>query len=299
MSSRTEIESLIFLLDDPDPFVKKSVVDRFLDLGEQVIPILDEYRVGSKDSIRNDAINEIMLAITFENLEQEFINYVDGGVRNLTDLEDGVFLLARFNSPTIRIRYYQGKLDLMADSIRDEIRFAVDPINQMRILTHYIFYDEDFRGAKEAYFNPENSFLNSVIDRKTGIPISLAMVALFVARRLDLPFHGVNMPLHFMLKYQNETEQVFIDPYHRGRIVSMNQCAYFLKMNGIKPEGSYFENASASDMLARNLKNLIYSYEKKEDKDRARCLKRLLKYLEIVYGDSTGTPSDTDSPFET
>ncbi|HKJ34781.1 MAG TPA: transglutaminase family protein, partial [Balneolales bacterium] len=92
-------------------------------------------------------------------------------------------------------------------------------------------------------------------------------------------------------------EQVFIDPFHRGKVVSMNQCAYFLKMNGVKPESYYFKNAEIADVMARSIRNLIYSYEKKDDTLRASNLKKLLHYIDLSYGDSTDA-SDMDESFD-
>ena len=297
MTSKSEIKSLIYLLDDPDPFVNQKVTDRLLDLGEQVVPLLDEYRSISKDEHREDAINNIIHSITFSSLEEEFMNLVDNGIDTLADLEKGIFLIARFGDPTFRERPYREKLNHIADEISDEIRFTIDPLEQMRQLIQYVFYDENFHGVEDDYFDPDNSYINKVIDRKQGIPISLALIVLFVAERLDLPFYGVNMPMHFLLKFRNETEQVFIDPFHRGKIVSMNQCAYFLKMNGVKPESYYFKSAEIADIMARSIRNLIYSYEKKDDKLRAENLKKLLHYIDLSYGDSTDA-SDMDESFD-
>lgn len=297
MSSNTEIKSLIYLLDDPDPFINQKVTDRLLDLGEQAVPLLDEYRSNSKDEQREDAINDIIHSITFSSLEEEFMNIVDNGLDTVRDLEKGVFLIARFGNPTFRELPYREKLDQMADDIADEIRFTIDPVEQMRIVIQHIFYDENFHGVEDDYFDPDNSYVNRVMDRKKGIPISLALLVLFIADRLDLPFYGVNMPMHFLVKFRNDTEQIFIDPFHRGKIVSMNQCAYFLKMNGVKPENHYFDNAKIPDVMARNIRNLIYSYEKKEDNLRARNLKKLLHYISLSYGDSTDA-SDMNESFD-
>ncbi|HKI44042.1 MAG TPA: transglutaminase family protein [Balneolales bacterium] len=296
MSKNSEIESLIFLLDDPDPFVKESVYNRLMDLGDQAIPLLDEYRVNSRDRIRKDAIEKVLHAITFRELEEEFMNLVDDGIDNLLDLEEATFLLARFDNPTLRVEPYQQKLDHLAGTIRSDIIYTYDSLDRMRILLHFVFYEEDFRGAETDYFHPHHSYIHKVIDRRTGIPLSLSFIVLFLSRRLDLRFYGVNLPMHFILKYENESEQIFLDPFHRGKIVSMNQCANFLRMNGIKPDTSYFQNASAPDMLARHIRNLIYSYEKRKDNVRASNLNKLLSYVELNYGKASPSDNDSEKP---
>jgi regulator of sirC expression with transglutaminase-like and TPR domain len=297
MKSKAEIESLIYLLEDPDPFVNKTVVNRLLKLGEQAVPLLDEYRIQSQDERQENAIINVIHNITFSELEEEFMNYVDNGINTVSDLEKGVFMIARFGDSTFRELPYRERLDKMADDIATDIKFTVDPVEQMRLLIQYVFYDENFHGVENDYFDPNNSYINRVIDRKTGIPITLALIVLFLADRLDLPFHGVNMPMHFLLKFQNETEQIFVDPFHRGKVVSMNQCSYFLKMNGVKPESYYFQNAPMPDILARSIRNLIYSYEKRDDTMRAEDLRKLLHYIDLTYGDSDDA-SDMDESFE-
>ncbi len=284
MSKQSEIESLIYLLEDPDPLVKESVYNRFMDLGDQAVSLLDEYRVNSHDHERNDAIEEVLHAITFSELEQEFMNYVDEGIDNRLDLEEGALLLARFENPTLRTALYRQKLDRMAETIHPDIIYTYDSLERMKILIHFIFYEEDFRGAEDDYFHPHHSYLHKVLDRRAGIPLTLSFVVLFLARRLQLPFYGVNLPMHFILKYENESEQVYLDPFRRGKIVSMNQCANFLRMNGIKPDAAYFQNANPADILTRHIRNLIYSYEKQENRRRVENLHKLLAYLELTYG---------------
>lgn len=296
MSKNTEIQSLIYLLDDPDPFVKETVYNRLMDLGDQAVPLLDEYRVNSHDRIRKDAIEELLHAITFRELEEEFMNLVDGGIDNTKDLEEGVFLLARFENPTLRVEPYQQKLDRLADTIRPDIIYTYDSLDRMRILLHFVFYEEDFRGAENDYFHPYHSYIHRVIDRRTGIPLSLSLIVLFLSARLDLHFYGVNLPMHFILKYEHESEQIFLDPFHRGKIVSMNQCANFLRVNGIKPVTSYFQNAQPADMLSRHIRNLIYSYEKRKDAVRAMNLNKLLTYIELNYGKASSSDNDSEKP---
>ncbi|HKJ31524.1 MAG TPA: transglutaminase family protein, partial [Balneolales bacterium] len=162
MASKTEIESLIYLLDDPDPFINQKVTDRLLVLGEQAVPLLDEYRSVSKDENRESAINNIIHSITFSSLEEEFMNLVDDGIDTVADLEKGIFLIARFGDPTFRALPYREKLDRMAEEIANEIRFTIDPLEQMRQLIQYVFYDENYHGVEDDYFDPSNSYINKV-----------------------------------------------------------------------------------------------------------------------------------------
>ncbi len=150
----------------------------------------------------------------------------------------------------------------------------------------FVFEDLGFSGSTVDYYNPDNCYMNRVMDRRQGLPISLAMVVLFLARRLDMPFYGINMPIHFMLKFKGDKEEVLIDPFDSGKVVSYNQCYFFLKQNGVEPKSKHFEIASESDILARCIRNLIQSYAKLNAEHKVESLKKLLNTVEMVSGQS-------------
>ncbi len=148
-----------------------------------------------------------------------------------------------------------------------------------------MFEELEFSGSTNDYYNPHNSYMNRVIDRREGLPISLALIVLFIARRLDLPFYGINMPIHFMMKYKTANEEILIDPFDHGKVVTYDQCYYFLKQNGVEPRTAHFQNSSEEDILARCIRNLIKSYEKRDKLDTAEGLKKLLNTVEIMVGE--------------
>ncbi|WP_026166633.1 transglutaminase-like domain-containing protein [Gracilimonas tropica] len=229
MTSKNEIESLLFLMDDPDPFVQQSVENRLQELGENAIPLLDEYRteVNSKDA--RERVSDVIHKLTFETLESDFIEVLEGGLKTRKSLEEAVFTLARFGDPTLRISEYQKKLDRFAQMIEPQIKYRLDEKRKMKRMLKFIFEDLNFRGDTDTYHAPKNCFLNKVIDNRQGLPISLSLIVMFVARRLEMPFFGINMPIHFMLNYVGDKEELLIDPYDDGAIVTYDQCYFFLK----------------------------------------------------------------------
>lgn len=280
---RSEIESLIYLLDDPDLYIRQSVYERFMELGERCIPLLDEYQAGIRDRDQKEEILKIIRKIAFSGLEQEFVTFLENGVDDIRDLEKGMFILARLDNPTLRADAYIRRLDRMANRIRNDVHYAKSKRAQLQILLDYMFREEQFKGDSEDYFNPENSFLNRVMDRKTGIPISLAMVTIFVAHRLGMPLYGINMPMHFLMRFEGDEEVVFVDPFNGGQLVTMEQCMYFLKKSGIAPVKVHFEPTSSVEMLMRVLRNLINSFQKANDMPRTSELKVLLGLVETMY----------------
>lgn len=281
MVSKSEIQSLLVLMDDPDPFVQQSVNKRFVELGENVVPLLDEYRVDLKQGEEKARVNELIHTLTFEGLQTDFADALENGIKNRKDLESIVFMLSRFARPTIDTKHYKKKLDHFAEMVAPSVRYKLDERKKAKKLFKFVFEDLSFSGDQQDYHNPENCFLDSVIDRRKGLPISLSMIAMFIARRLDLPVFGVNMPIHFMLTYIGEREEFLVDPFDNGAVVSYDQCYFFLKKNNIDPKPEYFQMASDLDILMRTIRNLIQSYERKEQLEKVEDLKRLLYSVEL------------------
>ena len=280
MSIRSEIESLMFLMEDPDPFVQEQVQLRFQELGDQAVPLLDQIRVESKDKDEKKRIKDVLHQLTFETLKEEFAELLSEGIQNRSQLEKAVLLLARFGNPTLRTSEYVKTLDHFADMIRPSLRYKRNERDKMQILMKFIFEDLNFKGDNKNYHDPANGFLDQVIDRRKGLPIALSLVAMFIARRLQLPVFGVNMPIHFMLTFVGAEEEQLIDPYDQGAEVSYDQCYFFLKKNNVTPRPEHFKMAADIDILTRCIRNLMHSYERSEDAHRVEDLKNLLALVE-------------------
>lgn len=156
----------------------------------------------------------------------------------------------------------------------DRLAAAVDagpehsPAANIAALNDLLFEREKFAGNEREYDDPRNSYLNDVLERKLGIPITLSLVYLEVARRRGIPLAGVSFPGHFLVKYETGTGEMIIDPYHRGAILSPADCAQLLQAQfGAGPEVQprYFDAASPKQILARMLNNLKGSYSRRKN----------------------------------
>lgn len=281
-SSISEIESLIYLLDDPDPTVQSGVRNRFKELGENAVPLLDQYRSESVKDSERKSINEVLYFITIESLFEDFSELVAFGIKSRADLEDALLMLARFGNPTLRTSEYRKKLDKLSSDIGHKVAGTPSITEKMQIILHYVFRELRFRGDADKYHNLDNAFLDRVIDRRKGLPIMLSMIVVFIAQRLGLPFYGVNMPIHFMLMYETHNQQILIDPFDGGTIVTYNQCFYFLKKNGIDPRPEHLIKADYKDVLLRTLRNLVNSYAKLNDERKVADLQKLIHIIDIT-----------------
>lgn len=281
MTTKSEIESLIYLLEDPDPEVQTGVQRRFSELGEQAVPLLDQYRSESINDSERETINNIIYNITIGSLYEEFSLLSEQGIDNPRQLERAILLLCRFGNPTMRTEDYVRKLDQIARQISSDIAYTPSVQEKMQILLQFIFRELRFRGDSKDYHNPENAFMDRVIERRKGLPIMLSLLVIFIGRRLSLPFYGVNMPIHFMLMYETQNREILIDPFDGGTIVSYDQCYYFLKKNGIEPRPEHLQKSSELDILSRCVRNLIHSYTKSNQTKKVDDLRELLQMIEL------------------
>ncbi len=271
----------MYLLDDPDEFVRSSVLQRFESMTQHQIPLLDEFRAKTKDATAKKMLDETILKLTFPSVEQEFLNLIESGVSSLEELESAIILLIRIQNPTIREELYVRKLNYIASEIQAEISYTLQPIKQMELLIYHVFHTHGFKAPENGTFLPQNVQLNGVMDEKQGIPLTLSLVVLFLARRLELSFSGVNMPIHFLMRYDFDAQVVYLDPYNGGRPVSLEECLNFLKKNNIRPEQDYFNKSTPLQMLLRTLRNLYNAYQIADDPMRQNMIEILITHLEL------------------
>jgi hypothetical protein len=143
-----EIESLIYLLDDPDPEVQSGVRERFRELGENAVPLLDQYRSGSMKTSEREAINDLIYSITVDHLFEDYSQLISNGIYSMTDLENALLNLSRLGNPTLRTDEIRKKLDKMASAIGSKITYTPSMPEKMQIMLQYVFRELRFRGMQ-------------------------------------------------------------------------------------------------------------------------------------------------------
>src|SRR5215216_5485259 len=154
-----------------------------------------------------------------------------------TGIAAAALVIARIEYPRLESAPYLTRLDQMGDAARSAIERHAQgtgdssPRAIVRILNEYLFEELQFAGSQmDKYEDPRNSCLNQVIDRRTGIPITLAVVYMEVARRAGVQLHGVNFPGHFLVRYpESRAKGLIIDPFHGGAVLSEHQCRVLLQ----------------------------------------------------------------------
>jgi regulator of sirC expression with transglutaminase-like and TPR domain len=146
------------------------------------------------------------------------------------------------------------------------------PDRQIAAVNAVLFGEEGFRGNGVNYYDPRNSYLNEVLDRRLGIPITLSVVYVAVGRRAGLPLSGVGFPAHFLVAYEAEP-RLLVDPFNCGRLLSVDDCQRLLHESfgsSRRLEPAYLAAASARQILERLVTNLRVAYERAADFPRAK-----------------------------
>ncbi len=136
------------------------------------------------------------------------------------DLAEAALIIASDEYPQLNVASYLARLAEMADYIRPRLPSDQDPRGCVEVLNRYLFVELGFSGNQENYHDPRNSYLNEVIERRVGLPITLSLLYIALAARLGLPVYGVGLPGHFIVKWQDEKTQILIDPFDRGQILN-------------------------------------------------------------------------------
>jgi len=180
------------------------------------------------------------------------------------DLAGAALALARIEYPDLDPGLYQQRLASLAAKVKRSLRPTTSTPEVLATLNRVLFQEEGLRGNRDDYYDPRNSFLNDVLDRKLGIPISLSVVYMEVARRIGFPLAGTAMPGHFLLKhYDVLSGEIIIDPFNRGLLLTLGDCHTRLKeiyrdQLEFKPE--FLSPVTRREILTRMLNNLRQIY---------------------------------------
>ncbi len=202
------------------------------------------------------------------------------------ELDRAALLIAAEEYPCLDVQRYLDKIDSFSEMARSRDDLDADPLLRIRILADLLSGELGFRGNVENYFDARNSFLNDVIDRRSGIPITLSVLYIEVARRIGLRLFGVGMPGHFIIKFSDDQGEILIDPFNGGRLLSEENCRELIReMFGAKMEfhPAFIYSVTKKQILSRMLQNLkgIYTQAGDHHKTLATIERSLLIHSEI------------------
>ncbi len=209
------------------------------------------------------------------------------------DLAQAALLIAQSEYPHLAIAPSLAHLDALAQRVRGVLALPEPdalphPTNDTEVfavidaMNKVLFDEEHFHGNKEDYYNPENSFLNKVLENHTGIPITLSLLYMEIGRRVGIQIDGIGLPFHFVVRCSLSQENIYIDPYEGGLLMSEQGCRdriHRITQRRMKIHSHLFEPVTHRQLLARILNNLKRIYIDKEDYERTLTISDLIVLL--------------------
>ncbi len=217
---------------------------------------------------------------------QNFISEINQPEAKI-DLGKAAFYIAQEEYPQLDVEEYLNALDTMAEDIKERLPEPPYPLKIIQTVNQYLYDDLGFQGNTENYYDPGNSYLNQVIEKRTGIPITLSLVYLEIAKRLDFPMVGIGMPGHFLIRPEFEDTGIFVDAFHQGEVLFAQDCEARLAeiyQRPVQMRSEFLEAVTARQFLARMLTNLkqIYLQRREFSKSLATVERIILLYPDNI-----------------
>ena len=276
-------EALLTLLDDTSPAVHRALLEEFAAHSSESEPFLREVAAGKHRALAWHA-RRYLEELKFSDTVAEFrtcIRYLN------YELETGSLMLARTVRPDLDSGHCCEQVDTIAARCRELIVEPSSAREKCRVLNRVLFHDCGFHGNVEQYTDPLNSYLDQVLHRRKGIPISLSIVYLLVAQRVGLELEPVGLPGHFMVGCFLDAEPFFIDAFDGGIFRSADEILGLLRSHELDPSPLDLAPTPIREVLCRSCRNLVQHYTAVGDEKQARLFAGFVSEFESTYERNT------------
>jgi len=276
-----ELEALMSLLEDPDTQVYDTVSNRLIELGEDVVnPLERRWELTLKPELQGK-IENVIKQIQSNTLRRGMDSWRSTGGN---DLLYGAFLVAKFQYPELSFDPFNQQLEKIKRDIWLELNNELTALEKVKVINYFMYEIHKFDKSLKKAHSPQLYLVNHVMDTSKGSPVLLGLIYTELARRLNLPIYGVNLPRNFVLCYYDPDFQddpngilFYINPSDSGAVLGLKELKYFLGQVKIEEKESFFTPCSNVDIIERLIVNLQYAYEKSGQPEKAAELKRLLR----------------------
>ncbi|MGB7769322.1 MAG: transglutaminase-like domain-containing protein [Verrucomicrobiia bacterium] len=269
--------ALLNLLGDENAEVYQAVRGQIMAEGGGACEWLRPH-VLSDDPLLRRRVQEILRHMDRQTGDNRFLTFCLNHGEEF-DLESASWLLAQTQFPEINVEAYQALLDGYANALRERTDRHGRAGAVLGKINDYIFDELGFKGNEQHYYEPDNSYLNRVLDRRTGNPITLCLFYMLLARRLRLPITGIGLPGHFICRHQSASGEIYVDVFNRGRLLTKADCVHYLVRGNYDLREEYLAPVSPRRILLRICSNLHQIYLELGLQDDATRVQRYLVAL--------------------
>ena len=282
-----KLKALISLLDDPDSEILNVVSDSLMKQGLNAIPELEKAWENTLDESLQNRLGDVIQSIQLNHARNNLVNWQKTGAEYVLE---GAFYVAQYQFPDINMADLEREIENIRKDVWLEINNNLTALEKVRILNYIIFDIYKYSKNITDIYSPQNSYINQVVNTKKGNPVSLSIIYLSVANRLDLPIYGINLPKNSILAYKddykpydsnNENDDIlfYINPFENGAVLGKREIEYYISNQMLKQEETYYTPCSNIEIIIQLINNLVLAYERLSLQDKAEKYKELLETL--------------------
>ena len=286
---------MVSLLDDPDPEIYRRVQQDLDALGVHAVAQLEELWIQTEEVKERRSLEMVIHRLRWNDIQCHLTAWLEG---DRSDLLSALCIIARYQYPNLDEQAVRQTLQALRIEVWMGLNEQMTALEQVRHLNFVLFRVHKFRGNTDEYLNPNNNFINKVLETRKGNPLMIGLVYMLIAQKLDLPIFGVNLPQHFVLAYleqgsysgQNKSEDFqqesyrrplfYINAFNMGSVFGKRDVDQFLKMVQVEPKDQFYRACTNTEILLRLFANLESSYRDAEEFHKiseVQALQKLIK----------------------
>ncbi len=287
--SPSELQALLFLLDDPDEEVYRNVSSRLADCGTEVLPLLEKAWEDQRDAIVQRRIEVLTHQIQYADVRRSLQYWAqdDAG-----DLLEAALILDRYAFPERDPYALRQALSELRQALWLELQRELSPLEKVHVINQYLYRIRRFQGSDQAARDPKASYVSAVLESRKGNPLGLGLLYAVLAQQLELPVYGIPFPQHpllamasgYLSNFQDpdRAEQVefYIYPFRQGAVVTARDIADNLARAGLPMKEEYFLPVSNLVFFAGILRTLEVLYREAGQEGKALDIAGLREVLE-------------------
>jgi len=289
MKDVKEIVALVSLLDDPDINIYNLVKSQLLDVGNDCIPILEK---ANFENDFDEVYQSRIKGITHEIRLNEILSNHKEWIHHPVNLIDGVNQIDQYFFPNITRHYVENEIKNIVKEITALLTENMSALEKVSIINDVLYEEYKFRGDKRNYHSSENSSFGKLLQNKKGNPLSNSILYIEIARQLNLPIMGINLPNHFIVAFLNikdinknpnrfsfkkEDVLFYINPFSQGVILKKQDIKDFIQQINVIKNEYYFTPCPFSHITKRMLTNLNFSFKKTNDKIKKNDIEKIIE----------------------